>query len=90
MVGQVTERLGEPVLGERPGVHPLREAGQVLACGIELVDELEEGDGRRAVAVPASAASSADTSAEHLLGSATQLLAEPATLLVTCLDEPAA
>ena len=51
MVGQITERLGEPVLGERPGVHALREAGQVLGCRIELVDEREEGEGCGALVV---------------------------------------
>ena len=60
---QLTQGLGEPVLGQRPGVHALREAGQVRARGVELVDEAEEGERFRALRAGGRRERSADTPA---------------------------
>ena len=88
-LGQVAERLGEAVLGERPRMDALGEAGKILARGIELVDELVEARGPL-WRLDASAAQLVRDLGQRLFGSASQLLAEAATLLVAGLDEPTA
>ena len=71
-------------------MHALREACQVGARGVELVDERGDGDGCLALAAGGERRKVARHVGETLLGSAAQLLAQPAALLVACLDEPAA